>query len=603
MRSKTHSKGLQSLSWISELQIKKWQSALKEISKRAFEQFRPPERMTVSEWADRNRVLPVGSTSRPGLWSTDFVPYMRAIMDAFADESIEEIAFIKASQTSGTESALNMLGYTIDQKPHRLLYVMPDEDTYREFSEERLQVMLTSCDCFKGKFDENASRDGFLKFRGGFCKLTTANSPSKLASLSIPYIIMDEIDKYPRWSGREANPIKLARERSKNWPGMNKLVLISTPTLKEGNIYKAYMESDIRFRYHVPCPHCGHMQPFLWENVKFDSKEPATVVEYATHYECCECHGVIKDHHKPEMLRHGKWIPENECKGRPKKIGFAINSIYSPWITFGQVAAEFQRSKNDPADLMNFINSWLGEPWENLSANMDIGSVMDSRTEVPEHVVPRWAQLLTAGVDVQKDYFYWTIRAWGAKLTSQNIAYGMAQSWEELESIMDKFWPDEEGELRWQVQAYCVDSGYRTDEVYEYCNNHHGVAIPCKGSSSPMVGKYRPANVEPKIKGVRPSLLYIVDTDQYKNVIVSRLHRPIGVGAWMLNRDTELVYAEHLTAEHRVIRTKGGRQVEMWEKKTSAKQNHWWDCEVYAFLAADLVHVSLLDDLPEEGGE
>lgn len=51
MRSKTHSKGLQSLSWISELQIKKWQSALKEISKRAFEQFRPPERMTVSEWA------------------------------------------------------------------------------------------------------------------------------------------------------------------------------------------------------------------------------------------------------------------------------------------------------------------------------------------------------------------------------------------------------------------------------------------------------------------------------------------------------------------------------------------------------------------------
>lgn len=320
--------------------------------------------MTVSEWADRNRVLPVGSTSRPGLWSTDFVPYMRAIMDSFADESIEEIAFIKASQTSGTESALNMLGYTIDQKPHRLLYVMPDEDTYREFSEERLQVMLTSCDCFKGKFDENASRDGFLKFRGGFCKLTTANSPSKLASLSIPYIIMDEIDKYPRWSGREANPIKLARERSKNWPGMNKLVLISTPTLKEGNIYKAYMESDIRFRYHVPCPHCGHMQPFLWENVKFDSKEPATVVEYATHYECCECHGVIKDHHKPEMLRHGKWIPENECKGRPKKIGFAINSIYSPWITFGQVAAEFQRSKNDPADLMNFINSWLGEPWE-----------------------------------------------------------------------------------------------------------------------------------------------------------------------------------------------------------------------------------------------
>ena len=77
---------------------------------------------------------------------------------------------------------------------------------------------------------------------------------------------MDEIDKYPRWSGREANPIKLARERSKNWPGMNKLVLISTPTLKEGNIYKAYMESisdsGITYRVRIVgiCSHfCGKM--------------------------------------------------------------------------------------------------------------------------------------------------------------------------------------------------------------------------------------------------------------------------------------------------------------------------------------------------------
>lgn len=600
MKSKQDLTVYQNLSFINDEQIEKWQNALEDIGKKAFAKLKPPERMSVSEWADHNRVLPAGSTSKPGLWSTEFVPYMRDIMDAFADESIEEIDFIKASQTSGTESALNMLGYTIDQRPHRLLYVMPDEETYKEFSEERLQVMLNSCSCFKGKFDENASRDGFLKFRGGFCKLTTANSPSKLASLSIPYIIMDEVDKYPRWAGREANPIKLARERSKNWPGMMKLVLISTPTIKEGNITKAYNEADVRYKYYVPCPHCGHMQPLTWDGVKFDSKEHATVVEYQTHYECCECHGIIKDHHKPEMLRRGKWVAQNECKGKPKRIAYSINSIYSPWITFGQVAAEFQRSKDDPADLMNFINSWLGEPWENLSANMDIGSVLEQRTEIPAHVVPAWAQLLTAGVDVQKDYFYWTIRAWGARLTSQNIAYGMARTWEELEAVMDKFWADEEGELRWQVNAYCVDSGYRTDEVYEYCNARYGVAIPCKGSSTPMVGKYRPANIEPKIKGLRPSLLYIVDTDQYKNIIASRLHRPIGIGAWMLNKDTELVYAEHLTAEHRVVTTKGSRQIETWVKKTSAKQNHWWDCEVYAFLAADLSHVSLLEELPEE---
>ena len=70
----------------------------------------------------------------------------------------------------------------------------------------------------------------------------------------------------------------------------------------------------------------------------------------------------------------------------------------------------------------------------------------------------------------------------------------------------------------------------------------------------------------------------------------------------MLHADTELVYAEHLTSEHRVVTTKGNRTVETWQKKTSAKQNHWWDCEVYAFLAADIMHVSMIDDDYEQEG-
>ena len=93
------------------------------------------------------------------------------------------------------------------------------------------------------------------------------------------------------------------------------------------------------------------------------------------------------------MLLKGEWVAQNECAGKPKKIGFSINSIYSPWVTFGQVAAEFARSKDDPANLMNFINSWLGQPCENLSASMDVDSVMDQRTDTPEFVVPSWARL------------------------------------------------------------------------------------------------------------------------------------------------------------------------------------------------------------------
>ena len=124
--------------WTPE-QEKKWKQALDEIQRKALLKFKPPQKLTVSEWADKFRIIPAGESSRPGHWQTDFVPYMRKIMASYEDEDIDEIVFLKATQIGGTEAGINMVGYTIDQHPRRLLFVMPDEDTFREFSDERLQ--------------------------------------------------------------------------------------------------------------------------------------------------------------------------------------------------------------------------------------------------------------------------------------------------------------------------------------------------------------------------------------------------------------------------------------------------------------------------------
>ena len=47
--------------------------------------FRPPERITVSEWADKNRILDGANCAIPGKWKTSFTPYLRGIMDAYSD--------------------------------------------------------------------------------------------------------------------------------------------------------------------------------------------------------------------------------------------------------------------------------------------------------------------------------------------------------------------------------------------------------------------------------------------------------------------------------------------------------------------------------------
>lgn len=456
---------------------------------------------------------------------------MKFIMDCLNDEYIKEINFLKCTQIAGTEGLLNMVGYVIDEDPARILYVLPDDELCKDFSDLRLQKMLENCPTLTEKFYENDSKDKLLKFKGGFLVFGSAQSPAKLASWSVRYVFFDEIDKYPMWSGREASPLKLAEERTKNRIG-SKIVKVSTPTIKTGAIWKAYEKSDLRYKFHVPCPHCGHKQTFDLKQIKWpkteDGKYDITVVRQSAYYECNHCKGRIDDRHKPAMLRAGKWVPENKIAGKARSVGFHINSIYSPWLTFGDVAAEFLGSKDDPGAMMNFVNSWLGEPWEDKAATLDSSKVLEKQSDLPESMVPDYTQLLVGGVDVQKGYMYWTIRAWGAKQTTQNIAHGMVESWDDLELIMNKRWPDTNGEAKWQVNLCAIDSGYNAEEVYEFCLNNQDWAIPVKGSSTPMIARFKKSIIDKVTSKSYGQSLYIVDGDQYKNWIAGRVNRPLG---------------------------------------------------------------------------
>ena len=71
-----------------------------------------PEKLTVSQWAERFRILDE-SSNFSGKWSNDITPYLVGIMDAFNDPYIEEINLVKSTQLGGTEALLNMLGWII----------------------------------------------------------------------------------------------------------------------------------------------------------------------------------------------------------------------------------------------------------------------------------------------------------------------------------------------------------------------------------------------------------------------------------------------------------------------------------------------------------
>ena len=438
----------------------------------AIQVLRPVERLTVSEWAAKYRVLPDGNAI-PGPWSNSVTPYLVEIMDAFSDDMVEEIVFVKPTQVGGTSAMENMLGSLIAQDPAPAMVVYPSDDLAERTTESKLEPMVKSCKVLADKWRKNDSKKLALKFSDMTVYLTGANSPADLASTNIRYLFLDEVDKFPGASKKEADPVSLARERTKTFFN-RKIFMASTPTLKTGHIWKAKEAAEAEKHYFVPCPHCGQYIELKFGCLKWPSKddvpENTDRAEMAV-YVCQACGAVITDQDKPEMLRKGEWRTVKENTKFVRKVAFWMNTLYSPFVRFSEIVKEFLDSKDDPEKLQNFVNSWLAEPWEDTKLKTNADLVMERQTEYEELVVPEWAKLLTAGVDVQENCLYWSIRAWGNYLTSQNIAHGQAFSFQEVERIMNLEYqmPDSTPLV---VALALIDSGNDADTVYAVSYTH-----------------------------------------------------------------------------------------------------------------------------------
>ena len=461
---------------------------------KAVQVLRPVERVTVSKWAEANRVLP-DSNSIPGPWRNSVTPYLVEIMDAFSDEMVEEIIFVKPTQVGGTSAMENMLASAIAQDPAPAMCVYPSDDLAERTVESKLDPMIKSCKVLAAKYRINDSKKLALKFTDMVVYLTGANSPADLASTNIRYLFMDEVDKFPGASKKEADPVSLAKERTKTFFN-RKIFMASTPTLKTGHIWKAKEAADVEKHYFVPCPHCGAFIELKFAQIKWPSKEDvpenADRAEMAT-YVCQECGCVITDQDKGKMLAAGRWKPVRQKTQHPKSVAFWMNTLYSPFTRFSDIAREFMRSKDDPELLHNFANSWLAEPWEDTKLKTNAEMVMERQTETPEWTLPPWTKLVTGGIDVQENCLYWTIRAWGDYMTSQNISHGQALSMGEVERIMNTELTMPNGE-KVMVNLALMDSGDQTEDVYEFCALNSDWALPCKGTTT-MLSHYRLSTV------------------------------------------------------------------------------------------------------------
>jgi phage terminase large subunit GpA-like protein len=406
-------------------------------------------------------------------------------------------------------------------------------------------------------------------------------------------VFLDEIDRFPASAGTEGDPVALAIKRSATFWN-RKIVMTSTPTTRGASrIEQAWDESDQR-RYEVPCPTCGVFQILRWSGLLFDRDDRGRAVN--VRYECEHCRAQLTETDKLRMIRNGKWIP-----GQPwiKRVaGFHINELYSPWSTWAGMAAGFLEAKKRPETLRVFVNTSLGETWEEEGITVDDASLMARREDYgPPDPLPEGILLLTAGVDVQDDRL--EVDAWGWGLAdeswvTQHVTFRgnpetSQQVWRDLDDWLLRPWAHESGNTL-RIAAACVDSGgHATQQVYEFCRKREYRRI------WPIIGRAGAGLPVVRI-GLRRTKqkvnLGIVGVDTAKGLLFSRVGvGEFGPGYIHFPRDVDDEWFKQLTAEKLMTKHVKGVPTRVWKKIRA--RNEALDCAVYALAAKESLNANM----------
>ena len=293
----------------------------------------------MSEWADEFRILNQTYAAESGKWRTSRTPYLKEIMDAFSPSNrCEFVTIMKGAQLGFTEALTNMIGYIVHRAPAPVMMVQPTQNLAKRYSKQRLATMINDMPVLKDLVADPRARDSgntttSKAFDGGVMFIAGANSAADLRSVPVRYLLLDEVDAYPYDVDNEGDPIELAVNRTKTF-ARRKVLIGSTPTVKDvSRVEREYLKADQR-KYHVPCPHCLTMDELIFPNIKWDKDDNNQHLPESAYYACPHCGGVIDESFKTEMLAAGKWVaqaPENNI--RDKRRSYHISSLYSPWET------------------------------------------------------------------------------------------------------------------------------------------------------------------------------------------------------------------------------------------------------------------------------
>jgi phage terminase large subunit GpA-like protein len=570
---------------------------------------KPPEDLTVSQWADKNRRLTSESSAEVGKWRTSRTPYMFDILDSFTDPLIEHIVVVAASQVGKSETINNMVGYCIDQDPGPILLIQPTIDDVKRYSEMRIAPMIRETRCLKRKVADPKSRDAAntkrqKSFPGGVLVMTGSNVAHDLSSMPIRYVFGDERDRWATSAGSEGDPWELAVARTRTFYN-KKMVEVSTPTVKGASAIENSYNLGTMERWKTQCPHCGEYVELTFDNIRFEYDAAENGDKKIFHiseifYVCPECGGISDEH--TMKSQPAKWVATvPEARKHHKTRSFWLTAWVSPWATWESIILQFLQAGTDSAKLQVVYNTQFGELWEERGDMASEDDVM-ARREVYEAEVPDGVLLLTCGVDTQDDRLEYEVvghrrygETWGIK---KGVILGRPDTeevWQRLDEVLSHKYKFKSG-VSLQISLTFIDEGgHFTQEVRQHClarQYDHVFAI--KGANRPDIPYTAPPKKQKIVvngKVIGQVWVYEIGVNAGKQKIVDNL-RVQSPGAnychFPLRDDYGKQFFKQLMSEHLAYVPKL-KHPWQWQKIPGHERNEAFDIRNYNLAACEIL--------------
>lgn len=410
---------------------------------------KPPERMTVSQAAEKYRYV-----NQPGAyvgqWDNSTTPYMVEPMDTYALRTHKGMIFVGPAQSGKTDALIiNTVAYSIKVDPMDTMVVCPTMTAARDFSIRRIDrlhrhseeigaMLLPGADA-DNKFDKS--------YVTGMLLSLSWPTPTELAGKPIGRVVLTDRDRMPDDIDGDGEPYDLAAKRTTTFGSYAMTVAESSPSrpvldLKWvavspheappcGGILSLYNRGDRR-RWYWPCPSCGSYFEGLFTHIVIDEDADGTNLEKAetARMICPHCSYSIHPDERKQMNLRGVWVKDGQGIDKdgvvfgpsPRTLiaSFWLRGVaaaFTNWKTLYAIYLDamddYERTGNEES-LTKFYNNDLGEPYypRAMLDGMRLPEVLKARSErLGERVVPEGVRFLVALIDVQKNM--WVVSVFG----------------------------------------------------------------------------------------------------------------------------------------------------------------------------------------------